>query len=148
SAPIAVLGEVVSGTAPTPSGISVNFSKPFNATVLNLFDANGTYGPPDVTVVGPAPATTVIKGTLLLNATNTGFTFVKTGGPLTAGTYTLTVVSGPTAFVDLNGVPLDGNGDGTPGDNYVTTFTIAALPVVVGVPDFSRGPNASQNVNL
>jgi hypothetical protein len=44
---------------------------------------------------------------------------------------------------------LDGNGDGTGGDDYVTTFTVAEAPAgarTVSISDFVRGPG--QDVNL
>jgi hypothetical protein len=56
--------------------------------------------------------------------TLTGFTGAETQfGSLADGRYTLTVVSGQ---VSANGQQLDGNGDGTAGDNYVLTDTGAA----------------------
>src|SRR5262249_33727903 len=146
SAAIAVRGLTVTALTPSPSGFSATFSKPFNPAVLNLYDAGGAFGPPDVTLV--LGASTTIKGTLVLNSTNTRFTFRKTGSALAAGTYTVPLVSGTSAFVDQSGVPLDGNGDGTPGDNFVTTFTVTTPPVTVSVPDFARGPAAGQNINL
>src|SRR5206468_7502468 len=121
SAAIAVRGLVVTAFTPTPTGFTAAFSKPFvnsSASPLNLYDAaSASYGAADVTLVGPAGA---VKGSLILNATNTGVTFVKTGGPpgggstglLTPGSYTVTLVSGATAFKDVNGRPLDGNSDG------------------------------------
>src|SRR5262249_50180033 len=100
----------------------------------------------DVTVI--LGASTTIKGTLVLNDTNTGFTFLKTGSALAAGLYTVTLVSGTSAFVDAAGVPLDGNSDGVPDDSFVTTFAVAAANVAVGVADFTRGPDAAHNINL
>src|SRR5262249_50307777 len=42
---------------------------------------------------------------------------------------------------------LDGNRDGIPGDDYVTTFTVTPSPgVVIGIPDFMRGPGQPVNV--
>ena len=45
-------------------------------------------------------------------------------GALAEGLYRLTV-SGTRALVDTAGNPLDGNGDGVAGDDYVHTFTVA-----------------------
>src|SRR6185295_15975287 len=47
------------------------------------------------------------------------------------------------AFVDMHGRPLDGNGDGANGDDFVTTLSINVDPAtapVLGIPDFARGP--------
>ena len=39
--------------------------------------------------------------------------------------YTLTVVGdGPNPILDVDGLALDGNGDGTPGGNFTSTFTV------------------------
>src|SRR5207253_5702339 len=63
--------------------------------------------------------------------------------------YTATFVSGATAFKDTTGAALDGNNDGVNGDNYVTTFTVAApAGVAVTVPDFARGPDAADAINV
>jgi hypothetical protein len=159
SNPITVRGLIVTNFTPTPTGFSVTFSRPFvnsSASPINIYDAaSAGYGPPDVTLV--ASDRTVVKGSLLINGTNTGFTFVKTnvvpGGTtaalLATGTYLLTLVSGPTAFKDTNGAALDGNGDGINGDNYTTSFTVTApAGVVVTVPDFARGPDSTNAVNV
>ena len=63
-------------------------------------------------------------------------------------TYTVTLLSGSTGFQDTSGNQLDGNADGTPGDNYVTTFVVANSPssVTVSLPDFARGPGQPVNV--
>src|SRR5206468_24204 len=141
SNPIAVRGLVVSAVTPTPTGFTASFSKAFDPAQLNLYDAaSAGFGPADVVLVGPSGT---VKGSLLVNPGNTSFTFIKTGGPvgggttglLAAGTYTLTLVSGVTAFREPGGPTLDGNNDGVSGDNYTTTFTVAApAGVVVTVP--------------
>src|SRR5262249_36420344 len=44
---------------------------------------------------------------------------------------------------------LDGNGDGIAGDNYTNTFSVAApTGVVVTVPDFARGPDRVDAINV
>lgn len=53
--------------------------------------------------------------------------------------------SGATGFRTPGGALLDGNADGIPGDDYLTS--IAAPPqtvdTVLSVPDFTRGPGQS-----
>jgi hypothetical protein len=68
-------------------------------------------------------------------------TFIATGGPLPPDTYTVTLRSAANGFTDLaSGELLDGDGDGTPGGDFVDTFIVDALqPVVVSLPDFTRG---------
>jgi hypothetical protein len=157
SSPIAVLGLIVTSFTPTPTGFTVTFSKPFvnsSTSPVHLYDAaSAGYGPADVTLVGSS----AVKGSLLIDPSNTSFTFVKTdlatgggtGGLLAAGTYTVTLVSGPIAFRDTTGAPLDGSNDGSNSKNYTTTFTVAPpTAVVVSVPDFARGPDNSHAINL
>jgi hypothetical protein len=99
---------------------------------------------------------------VVFNADDTGFTFVKTNtasalgdfnpaaGLLSAGMYTVTLRSfhsGSSGFQDLLGNPLDGTGEGGGGD-FVTTFSIAAPPVAVGIPDFARGPSDTDAISL
>ena len=78
-----------------------------------------------------------MSGSLVINSAGDGFTFIKTGGVLAPDTYTVTcaVLNG---FKDTAGLLLDGNGDGTAGDNYTGTFTVATPPsnaVTVSLPD-------------
>jgi len=63
---------------------------------------------------------------------------VPAGRGLPAGTYRLTVFGGTlTAVHDLSGLPLDGDGNGTGGGDYVRVFTVgasdAAAPRVAAV---------------
>ena len=108
---------------------------------------------PAITVTQATIGLSAIRGSLLLNTTNTGFTFVKTGtgvgGVLAAGTYQLTLRTDSLGFKDLAGVLLDGNSDGVTGDNYVTSFVVATTPsVILSAPDFGRGPDSIYNVRV
>src|SRR5204862_5276558 len=119
SSAIAVRG-LTGSAAGGPVGFSATFSKAFvnsSSNPINLYDAaSAGYGAADVTLVGPSGP---VRGSLLIDPSNTRFTFLKTGGPvgggtaglLTAGTYTVTLVSGATAFKDATGQGLDGNND-------------------------------------
>jgi hypothetical protein len=157
---IAMRGLVVTSFTPTPTGFTVTLSKAFvnsSSSPLNLYDAaSAGYGAADVTLVGSGTIGRV-KGSLVIDPSNTSFTFIKTGGPvgggstglLAAGTYTATLVSGPLAFRDTAKVPLDGNNDGVNGDSYVTTFTVTtSSAVTVTVPDFARGPDSVDGINV
>ncbi|HYV36642.1 MAG TPA: NHL repeat-containing protein, partial [Gemmataceae bacterium] len=103
-----------------------------------------------------ATQATPIKGTLLIDPSNTSMTFVKSGtgtaGVLSAGSYSLTFRSASDGFKDTSGSTLgflDGNNDGVPGDNYLTTLTVVSTPgVILNIPDFARGPDSSRNVRI
>ena len=62
---------------------------------------------------------------------------------LAAGNYTVTLRSynHVSGFKDSLGGLLDGADSGHPGTNYQITFSVSPPPVVVGIPDFARGPS-------
>ncbi len=86
----------------------------------------------------------------MIDQNNTRITFIQTGqtggghpgantpgsplfGVLPNDTYTVTLRSASNGFQDTGGNLLDGNGDGTAGDNFVTTFVVNNPPnTVVG----------------
>ena len=139
----------VTGLTSGPSHIAVRFSKPIDPTQINLFDSNNAHGPSDITITGAT--TGPLAGSVVMDSDNQGFKFVKTGGLLAADTYTVTLRSGAAnGFVAaVGGGQLDGNSNGTAGDNFSSPVTVTAPQagtVTVGVGDFVRG--AGQTVNL
>jgi hypothetical protein len=130
------------------NGFTLGFNQAFDPTEISVFGSPSA--PPDVTLVGPGGP---VAGTLVVNPLSTGVnapfgslaTFIPTGGPLAAGTYTVTLRSAADGLQNLYGdLLLDGNGDGTAGDNYTNTFTVAAPAAnarTVSLPNFVRGPN-------
>jgi hypothetical protein len=123
--------------------VSVRFNHAIDPLSIHLYQtAADPLGAPDVTLVGAA--TGPVTGSLVFDADLMGVTFIKTGGPLAADTYTLTLVSGETGFHDTIGA-LDGADDGVPGSaNATDTFTEAATPgATLSVPDFARAPGQS-----
>jgi VCBS repeat-containing protein len=148
----------VTSFTPTPTGFTVTFNIPFDNSSINLYDTTTAgYGPADVTLTGPGGN---VRGSLVIDPSHTSFTFVKTGGAivpatglfspslLAAGSYSVVLFSGSTAFKDMSGGKLDGNSDGIGGDNYTTTFVAAPSGVVVTVPDFARGPDSADRINV
>ena len=153
---------VASSFTATPTGFTVTFSQAFNPGNINLTGPTGTDGPVAVilneTGVGP------VSGSLYLDPTDTQLTFVKTvvvgsnglpvsTGSLPLGNCTVTLVSGSSALTTTSGQTLDGNSDGTAGDNYTHTFNVVSSspapgdvpaarlrPCLVTAPDFARGP--------
>ena len=137
---------VATSVTPTTTGFTAAFNQPLNASVLNLYDT-GSMGPADATLVGQSVGS--VTGSMVVSPDGQTITFISTAGLLAPDTYTITLVSGAKAFVDTNGDLLDGNGDGTPGDNLTSTFTVSPLPSnaeVVSIPDFTRGFGQPVNV--
>jgi hypothetical protein len=136
----------VTSAVATNSGVVITFNQAINPSTLNLYDSgSGTLGAADVTLVGAS--TGAVRGSLVVGAGNTTVTFIKTGGPLAADTYTLTLRSAANGFVTPTGGLLDGNADGTAGDDFSGPITISSsTALVVGVPDFTRGAGQAVNV--
>lgn len=136
----------VTSLAATDSGFVVNFTNPLDGADLNLYDTqNANMGAADVVVSGATVGN--VTGSIIVGESSVEF--VKSGGPMEADTYTVTLRSATDGFEDTGGMLLDGNGDGTGGDDYQNTWTVAAVPEgarTVSIPDFVRGPG--QDVNL
>ena len=130
----------------TDSGFVLQFTNPLDGGDLNLYDTqNAGMGAADVVVRGGTSGN--VSGSLIVGERSVEF--VKSGGPMEADTYRVTLRSATDGFEDTGGMTLDGNGDGTGGDDYVNTWTVAAVPDgarTVSIPDFVRGPG--QDVNL
>lgn len=133
---------------PTPTGVSVRFNQPVDPSVLSLYDAEtGGLGPADVTVVGQG--TGPARGSLVLDAAGQTLTFLHTKGLLPPDTYTVTLRSAADGFRTPAGDLLDGNGDGTPGDAFGSTFTVAPSSArSLSVPDLVRGPGQPLDAGL
>jgi VCBS repeat-containing protein len=134
---------IVTSFTPTASGFIAHFNRPVDSTVLSLYDTETEgFGTADVTLVGSISG--AVRGSLVLNGTDDEITFIKTGGPLLPDAYTVTLRSASNGFKDTAGGLLDGNNNGTTGDNYIRSFTVAPnTAVVVSVADFTRGPGQS-----
>ena len=128
-------------------GVTVSFDGSLDLSNLDLHNRAAAPENLDVTLVDAAGE--LVEAALAVNATGDGFRLVVNNGLLAAGDYTLTIRSGETGVVAADGRLLDGNGDGSVGDDYVATFTVDPLPAgtaVVGVPGFFE--DAGQEVNL
>jgi hypothetical protein len=138
---------VVSNFAGTSTGFMAQFNAPIDTADLNLYDTSAGLGAADVTLTGASGG--AVTGSLVVDSSDDMIYFIATGGTLAADTYTATLRSGADAFEDTTARALGGNGDGTPGDNFVGNFEIvapAAGSVTLSVDDFVRGPG--QPVNL
>ena len=146
-----LMAVAVSSFTPTPSGFVVQFTEEIRVANLNLYDAqNGAIGAADVTLRGSTLGD--IRGSVVTD----GFklSFIASGGVLPPDNYTAVLRSNSNAIVDAAlGQLLDGeftnafpSGNGTPGGDFVFNFNVTSSALVIGLPDFSRGP--SQNINV
>ncbi len=144
---ITVRGFSVASVLPEPTGFVAQFSSAFAPTSLGLYTTA-----PDVTLTGPLPSTASVHGSIIIDPSDTSFTFVKTGtgtaGLLTPGTYTLTLASGATGITDTTGGLLYGNGT-TAGTNFVTSISISPpTGLILSIPDFARGPDGADDIKV
>lgn len=130
----------VTSLTPTTTGFTVRFHQTIDPSVVNLYDTEtGGLGAADVTLTRTGSG--LIQGSLVLDSDNRGFTFLQTGGLLAVGAYSVTLRSATNGFKNGTVGLLDGNSDGTPGDDFTTSFNVAASTArVISVPDFARGP--------
>lgn len=135
----------VSSFEATATGFKVRFSAELEASQLNLYDSEAfARGASDVVFRNGAGQ--VVAGSIAIDADRRGFTFVRTGGTLAAGTYSVELLSGANAFVGTTGKLLDGDANGSAGGHYATSFTVAGGGAVLAIGELSRGPG--QPINL
>lgn len=137
---------VVTELRSTPTGFVADFNQDLEPTSLNLYDARRlNLGAADLTLQGATSGP--VAGSLIVQSARS-VVFVKTGEPLVDDTYSVVLQSGASAFQTDLGMSLDGNGDGTVGDQYEGSFQVssAEAAIAVSIPDFVRG--AGQDVHL
>src|SRR5262249_32971669 len=128
---------VDAGTPILPTDqLRVTFSEdvnPIDANAPSVYElrkaGSGGFGSPDDVVYALTPHYTPGDPTVPLDIGGLA------GGKLPEGTYRLTITSNTgTSIHDLAGLRLDGDGDGTPGGNYVRTFTVVQTPLALTTP--------------
>jgi hypothetical protein len=149
------LEPVLGTTGGTSRGLSsdlstaqINFNVPIATTGLQVYD---TYSGSTLTEEADFKVTdstgAVVRGSVIVANDKKSLRFVKTGAGFAAGTYTVKMRSAANAFRTSLGQLLDGDGNGTPGGDYVNTFTVAASTRVASVSDVVRGPGQDVRVN-
>ncbi|GAB4540792.1 MAG: hypothetical protein Tsb0014_32290 [Pleurocapsa sp.] len=130
----------------TNSGFTVEFNRPLDAEVLNLYH-QGKSDPQliDITLTGETVGE--ISGSVVLDDTQQTLTFIKTGAILAPDNYTVTLAGRNDGIVDRDGNSLDGDEDGTPEGDYITSFTVAPTEdKVLSVADFARGTGQTVDI--
>ena len=140
---LSVVHFAVTNAVANPSGVNIAFNAPVNASTLNLYDGENTAGQ----AIRPdrdqhCDQAQCVNGSLVYSPDKTSVSWVATGGVLPAGNYTLSLVSGASAWNDTV-EPLNGTG----GSNFTDPFTEnPSGPFVVTIPDFARGPGQPVDV--
>jgi hypothetical protein len=159
---------IVDSCAMTSTGFVATFSQPFKIVTTpltigpNLYSARSSNDVPvNVSLIGSNEGT--VRGSLVLNSTDTQITFVATtlvhntglpiagvsspnatSGVLAPDVYTVVLDSTSTSFVTTNGQLLDGTDSGTGGTNFNQTAAVDnSADVDVVIPSFARGPSGS-----
>ena len=137
AAPVAVT--VAAGTLSATSlvaettGFHVRFNGVLDPATLSLL-ADAAGDAPSIVVTGPSGS---VSGSIVVDPDGAGFRFIATSGALADGSYQV-VIRGVVA--DLRGRLLDGNGDGTAGDDLTTSFSVHNDADTLSLPAFMRGP--------
>jgi hypothetical protein len=159
---------IVSSCTMTPTGFVATFSQPFMVATTpvaigpNLYSAVATNNlPVNVSLIGSTEGT--VRGSLVVNATDTQITFVATTlvnstglpiagvsspgatcGILAPDGYTVVLDSTSTSFVTTNGQLLDGTDSGSGGTNFQQLTAVDnSADVDVVIPSFARGPSSA-----
>jgi hypothetical protein len=159
---------IVTSCTMTPTGFVATFSQPFQVATTpltigpNLYSAVATNNlPVNVSLIGSDEG--MVRGSLVVNSTDTQITFVATtlvhstglpiagvsspnaiSGILAPDGYTVVLDSTATSFVTTNGQLLDGTDGGTGGTNFnQCTAVNNSADVDVVIPSFAHGPSSS-----
>ncbi len=125
---------------PTTTGFDLQLSFALDPAALNLYDGlDPALDPADLTLVGDVAGP--VFGSLFWEATTQTLSFIKTGEPLLADRYRLTIPSRADGLVDVSGTLLDGDADGTPGEDFVAEWVMRESTArVLSLSDFARAP--------
>jgi PKD repeat protein len=135
----------VSALTATATGFQVRFNRGFVPGEINLVDSSFyNRGAADIALRDAAGRN--VAGSVVLDDDHQGLTFVRTGGLLANGSYTVTLDSRSNAFATAQGGLLDGNRDGTAGDHFSGSFSVAGSGAVLRIGEFARGPGQAVDV--
>ena len=110
----------VTSFASSANGFHVGFNRVFDVTTLNLYEGASAPRPlPPADVLLTTLGGTNQAGSIVLDEDQKGFTFIRTGEALAAGSYRATLTSSALGIHDLYGRALDGDADGNAGGNAV-----------------------------
>ncbi|MEX2140126.1 MAG: S8 family serine peptidase [Pirellulales bacterium] len=113
------------GTTWNPiDALSVQFSKPMQAETVNAANWDLRHAGPDQLFDTPDDVLFTVAASPAYSGGLTAHLAIAQGA-LPPGQYRFKALS--SELLDLSGNPLDGNGDGTPGDPYIRHFAVVAV---------------------
>ena len=113
--------------------------------INDLYTGNVVSEEADLVVKDSAGA--VVRGSMIVAADLKSLLFVKSGAAFSAGSFSVKLRSASNAFRASDGTLLDGDGDGSPSGDYLTSFSAVATERTVSIPDVVRGPGQDLRVN-
>ena len=129
-----------------PNGLALQLPEAPDLEALNLYDGpDASMDVPDLQLTSPS-AQPVALSAHWQESTNE--LLLLADEPLTDGSYTLNIDSCADGLISASaGELLDGNGDGTGGDAFSTSFTYTAPEHSLSIADTARGAGQSLNLN-
>jgi|GEM_PF-1710728 len=135
----------VAALTPTATGFQVRFNRGFAPDEINLYDSSFyNRGAADIALRDATGRS--VAGSVVLDDDHQGLTFVRTGGLLANGSYTVTLDSRADAFATAQGGLLDGNRDGIAGGHFSGSFSITGSGAVLRIGEFTRGAGQAVDV--
>ena len=126
-------------TSTTPADTATGVAA--NTNIDIIFNEAVTFGVTSATVTGSTSG--AVSATI--SGSGTSYTLDPTTDFAPGETVTVTLIAANITDLDGTADPLDGDGNGTGGDNYVFSFTVAggATPVNVVINEISADPDAT-----
>ncbi|MBM79509.1 MAG: hypothetical protein CMJ78_02810 [Planctomycetaceae bacterium] len=128
-------------------GVEVPLLRDLDLDALNLYDGGDpNVDGADVTLINDDTGEE-IRGSLVYDADTRMLRFIRSGGPLEPGNYTLTLGSRADGVVDASGEVIDGDGDDNVGGNLTFQFNVPATSGrLLSIIDVIRG--VGQDIEL
>jgi hypothetical protein len=118
----------VRAIAITGAGLQVRFNQEFDVRALLAGTDLGSF---IVVLRDNVP----VKGRVAISPDGQGFIFIAEGAALPDGPYTVQLRSGSQGFTNLDGEPLDGDGDGRAGGDFRGRFDVTSGALHLGLND-------------
>ena len=136
----------VTGIRQLHNGLALQLPEAPDLEALNLYDGpDASMDVPDLQLTNPSAQPVALSAHWHESSNEL---LLLTDEPLTDGSYTLNIDSRADGLISASSAELlDGNGDGTGGDAFSTSFTYTAPEHSLSIADTARGAGQSLNLN-